>query len=58
MQGNLIAVAYTLHTYIKTSSLWAEFVNENRCISVRLVSMEVKAQRQHTAVQKMHTPLK
>ena len=36
MQGNLIAVAYTLRTY------WAEFVNMNRCISVRLVSEEVK----------------
>ena len=36
MQGKLIAVAYTLRTY------WAEFVNKNRCISVRLVSDEVK----------------
>ena len=43
MQGKLIAVAYTLHTYIETSSLWAEFVNKNRCISVRLVSEEVKS---------------
>ena len=42
MQGKLIAVAYTLRT-IETSSLWAEFVNENRCISVRLVSEEVKS---------------
>ena len=28
--------AYTVH--IETSSLWAEFVNNNRCISVPLVS--------------------
>ena len=28
--------AYCVH--IETSSLWAEFVNKNRCISVRLVS--------------------
>ena len=34
MKRKLIAVAYTLRTYIKTSSLWAEFVNKNRCISV------------------------
>ena len=39
MQGNLIAVAYTLRTY------WVEFVNKNRCISVRLVSEEVKSIR-------------
>ena len=39
----LIAVAYTLSTHIETSSLWAEFVNKNRCISVRLVSEEVKS---------------
>ena len=32
-----------LCVHIKTSSLWADFVNENRCISVRLVSEEVKA---------------
>jgi len=41
MQGNLIAVAYTLRrlcVHIETSSLWAVFVNKNRCISVRLVS--------------------
>ena len=37
MQGKLIAVAYTLR------SLWAEFVNKNRCISVRLVSEEVNS---------------
>ena len=43
MQGKLIAVVYTLRTYIETSSLWAEFVNKNRCISVRLVSEEVKS---------------
>ena len=29
--------------HIETSSLWAEFVNKNRCISVRLVSEEVKS---------------
>ena len=34
MQGKLITVAYTL---------WAEFVNKNRCISVRLVSEEDKS---------------
>ena len=28
--------------HIETSSLWAEFVSKNRCISVRLVSEEVK----------------
>ena len=37
MPGKLIAVAYTLRT-IETSSLLADFVNKNRCISVRLVS--------------------
>ena len=31
------AVVYTLRTY------WAEFVNKNRCISVRLVSEEDKS---------------
>ena len=35
MQGKLIAVAYTLRTYWNSSSLWAEFVNKNRCIGVR-----------------------
>ena len=43
MQGILcvhIAIAYTLR--IETSFLWAEFVNKNRCISVRFVSEEVK----------------
>ena len=30
------------YVHIETSSLWAEFVNKNRCISVRLVSEEVK----------------
>ena len=29
--------------HIETSSLWTEFVNKNRCISVRLVSEEVKS---------------
>jgi len=29
--------------HIKTSSLWAEFVNKNWCIRVRLVSEEVKS---------------
>ena len=37
MQGKLIAVAYT---HIETSSLWAEFANKNRCLSVRLVFEE------------------
>ena len=43
MQGKLIAVVYCVH--IETSSLWAEFVDKNRCISVRLVSEE------HTSIQ-------
>ena len=42
MQGKLIAVAYTLRT-IETSSLWVEFLNKNRCISVPLVSEEYKS---------------
>ena len=41
MQGNLIAVVYILCVHIETSSLWADFVN--KCISVRLVSEEVKS---------------
>ena len=32
-----------LFVHIETSSLWAEFVKKNRCISVRLVSEEVKS---------------
>ena len=32
-----------LWVYIETSSLWAEFVNKDRCLSVRLVSEEVKS---------------
>ena len=32
-----------LCVHIETSSLWAEFVNKNRCISVRLVSKEDKS---------------
>ena len=32
-----------LCAHIETSSLWVEFVNKNRCISVRLVSVEVKS---------------
>ena len=43
MQGKLIAVVYTLRTYWNHGSLWAEFVNKNRCISVRLVSEEVQS---------------
>ena len=43
MQGKLIAVAYTLRSYWNQFSSWAEFVNNNRCISVRLVSEEVKS---------------
>ena len=42
IQGKLIAVAYTLRN-IETSSLWVEFVNKNRCLSVRLVFEEVKS---------------
>ena len=38
MQGKLIAVAYTLRTYWNRFSLG----EKNRCISVRLVSVEVK----------------
>ena len=34
---------YSAYVYIETSSLWAEFVNKNRDISVRLVSEEVKS---------------
>ena len=40
MKGKLIAGSFNLRTYIETSSLWAEFVNKNRCITVRLVSEE------------------
>ena len=40
-QGKSIAVVDTC-VHIETRSLWAEFVNNNRCISVRLVSEEVK----------------
>ena len=40
MQGKFIGVVYTLRTYW---NLWAEFVNKNKCISVRLVSEEVKS---------------
>ena len=32
-----------LCVHIETSSLWAEFVNKNRCISVLLLSEEVKS---------------
>ena len=39
MQGNLRIIC----VHIETSSLWAEFVNKNRCISVRLVSEEAKS---------------
>ena len=42
MQGKLIAV-YSACVHIETSPLWAEFVNKNRCISVSLVSEEVKS---------------
>ena len=34
MQGKL---------HIETSSLWAEFLNKSKCISVRLVFEEVKS---------------
>ena len=36
MQGKSIAVTYTLRTHLNQFSL--EFVNKNRCISVRSVS--------------------
>ena len=36
-------VQCTLCVHIETSSLCAEFVNKNKCISVRLVSEEVKS---------------
>ena len=32
-----------LFVHIETSSLWAEFLNKNRCISVRFVSEEDKS---------------
>ena len=32
-----------LCVHIETSSLWAEFVNKNGCISVRLVCEEIKS---------------
>ena len=32
MPGKLIAVAYALRVHIETSSLYAKFVNKNRCI--------------------------
>ena len=38
MQGNLISLC----VHIETSSLLAEFLSKNRCISVRLVSVEDK----------------
>ncbi len=41
MHRKLIAVVYCIH--METSSFWAEFVNKNRFISVRLVSEEVKS---------------
>ena len=41
MQGKLNAVAYSLRN-IETRSIWVEFVNKNRCISVCLVSKEDK----------------
>ena len=43
MQGKFIAVPYTLLVHIETSSLWGEFINKSRRISVRLVSEEVKS---------------
>ena len=39
MQGKLIAVAYILKPVLSEK----EFVNKNRCISVRLVPEEVKS---------------
>ena len=44
MQGKLIERrSCILCVHIETSPLWAEFVYKNRCISVRLVSEEVKS---------------
>ena len=43
-EGKLIAVAYSLRRN-KTSSVWAVFVNKNRCINVPLVSEEDKASK-------------
>ena len=40
MQGKLIVVAIVC-VHIETNSLWVEFVNKNRSLSVRLVSKEV-----------------
>ena len=42
MQGKLI-VLVILCVHIETGSLWAEFVNKNRCISDCLVSVEDKS---------------
>ena len=41
MQGKLMQLRL-LCVHIEISSLWAEFVNKNRCTSVCLVSEEVK----------------
>ena len=41
MESYLRSCILCVHT--ETSSLWVEFVNKNRCISVRLVSEEVKS---------------
>ena len=41
-QGTNARKSRILHVHIETSSLWADFGNKNRCISVRLVSEEVK----------------
>ena len=45
MQGKLIAVAYTLRTYLNQFSLGGvcKQLNKNGCISVRLVSEEDKS---------------
>jgi len=43
MQGKLSAVLRILCVHIETSSLRAEFVIKNRCLSVCLVSEEVKS---------------
>ena len=38
MRGKLIAVCILCSVHIESSSLWAEFVNKNRCMSVRLIT--------------------
>ena len=42
-QGTNARKSRILHVHIETSSLWADFGNKNRCISVRVVSEEDKS---------------